>query len=77
MKICNIKDPVNFFQQIDKCKGRVELKTEEGDILNLKSKLVQYVSLIQTFKDPKIGEVELVFSEPEDIKLIIDYLIFN
>ena len=77
MKICNIKDPVNFFHQIDKCKGKVELKTEEGDILNLKSKLIQYVSLIQTFKDPKIGEVELVFSEPEDIKLIIDYLIFD
>lgn len=45
MKISNIKDVDKFFQVIDSCKGRVELVTGEGDRLNLKSKLSQYVSL--------------------------------
>lgn len=76
MKVCNIKDPKSFFEKVGECKGRVELVTSQGDILNLKSKLSQYLSLTQTFKDPKIGEIEIVCSEPEDVKLIIDYLMF-
>ena len=46
MKIENIKDINKFFQVIDSCKGKVELVTGEGDRLNLKSKLSQYVSQI-------------------------------
>ena len=49
MKISNIKDVDKFFQVIDSCKGRVELVTGEGDRLNLKSKLSQYVSLANIF----------------------------
>ena len=45
MKIENIKDVDKFFEVVDSCKGRVELVTGEGDRLNLKSKLSQYVSL--------------------------------
>ena len=45
MKVSNIKDVEKFFQVVDSCEGRVELVTGEGDRLNLKSKLSQYVSL--------------------------------
>lgn len=45
MKIKNIKDVDGFFKVIDSCAGKVELITGEGDRLNLKSKLCQYVSL--------------------------------
>ena len=45
MKVQNITDVEGFFKVVDSCKGRVELVTGEGDRLNLKSKLSQYVSL--------------------------------
>ena len=44
MKVQNITDIDAFFKVVDNCKGRVELVTGEGDRLNLKSKLSQYVS---------------------------------
>ena len=60
---------------IDKCSGKVELLTEEGDRLNLKSKLCQYVSLTSVFTSPsKIPELEIVAYEPEDTKRILEYL---
>ena len=48
MKVSNIKDIDKFFEVVDSCKGKVELVTGEGDRLNLKSKLSQYVYLLQT-----------------------------
>lgn len=75
MKIKNITDVNKFFQVLDKCKGKVELVTSEGDRLNLKSKLCQYIALTKVFSDAKIDEIELVASEPEDINLLLEYLI--
>lgn len=49
MKVSNIKDVDKFFEVVDSCKGKVELVTGEGDRLNLKSKLSQYVSLANIF----------------------------
>ena len=51
MKVQNIKDVNKFFEVVDSCKGRVELVTGEGDRLNLKSKLCQYVSLANIFSN--------------------------
>ena len=48
MKVQNITDIDAFFKVVDNCKGRVELVTGEGDRLNLKSKLSQYVSMANT-----------------------------
>ena len=45
MKIQNITNIEKFFEVVDSCKGKVELVTGEGDRLNLKSKLSQYVSI--------------------------------
>lgn len=50
MKVQNITDIEGFFKAIDSCKGKVELVTGEGDRLNLKSKLSQYVSLATIFQ---------------------------
>ena len=49
MKIQNISNVEKFFQVIDSCAGKVELVTGEGDRLNLKSKLCQYVSMAKIF----------------------------
>lgn len=75
MKIRNVKDIDGFFRVIDSCEGKVELITGEGDRLNLKSKLCQYVSLTSVFNtDVEIPELELVAYEPEDTERIIKFL---
>ena len=75
LKITNITNPKRFFEALDQCKGRVELVTSEGDRLNLKSKLCQYIALTQMFSEAKIDEVEIVVSEPEDIDLLKTFLV--
>jgi len=77
MKITNIKDTEKFFSVIDSCKGRVELVTGEGDRLNLKSKLSQFVSLANIFSvdASNIPELEIIAYEPEDAKKLLDFMI--
>lgn len=75
MKIKNISNPQKFFEVLKDAKGRVELVTSEGDRLNLKSTLSQYIALTQMFKDAQIGEVDLIVSEPEDLNMLLDYLV--
>ena len=75
MKITNIKNVDKFFSVVDKCKGRVELVTGEGDRLNLKSKLTQYVSLANIFSNGDIPELEIVASEKEDIERLMEFMI--
>ena len=69
MKVQNIKDVNKFFEVIDSCKGKVELVTGEGDRLNLKSKLCQYVSLANIFSNGEIPELEIIAYEKEDIDI--------
>ena len=75
MKVMGIKDIVKFFEVVDSCKGKVELVTGEGDRLNLKSKLSQYVSLANIFSNGEIPELEIVAYEKEDIDKLMDYMI--
>jgi len=74
MKIQNIKDVDSFFKMIDTCSGTIELVTGEGDRLNLKSKLCQYVALASVFSCGEIPEMEIVAYEKEDIEKIIDFM---
>ncbi len=74
MKVQNIKDIDKFFQVIDSCKGKVELLTGEGDRLNLKSKLSQYVSMANIFSNGEIPELEIVAHEKEDIDKLIEFM---
>ena len=76
MKITNISNIEAFFKVVDQCKGKVELVTGEGDRLNLKSKLCQYISLASIFSnDSMIKEIEIVAHEPEDVKMLIDFMV--
>lgn len=75
MKVKNIEDIDKFFKVIDTCKGKVELVTDEGDRLNLKSKLCQYVSLANVFSGGQIKEIEIVAYEQEDVNKLINYMI--
>ncbi len=74
MKVQNISDIDKFFKVVDSCKGKVELVTNEGDRLNLKSKLSQYVSMANIFSDGTIPELDLVAYEPEDIDKLVHFM---
>ena len=74
MKIKNIKDVDAFFKVIDSCKGTVELVSPEGDRINLKSKLAQYLTLANIFSDGYIKEMELVAYEESDVSRLIKFM---
>lgn len=74
MKVTNINNIERFFALVDKCEGKVELVTSEGDRLNLKSKLSQFVSLAQIFSQTVVPEMEIVAYEPEDTRRIIEFM---
>lgn len=75
MKVKNITDVTKFLEVICQCKGTVELVTKDGDRLNLKSKLCQYIALTDMFSEAKIDEVEIIAYEPEDSHMILEYLV--
>ena len=74
MKVTNIKNIEGFFNTVDSCKGKVELVTGEGDRLNLKSKLCQYVSMANIFANGEIPELEVIAYEREDIDKLINFM---
>ena len=77
MKIQNINNIEKFFQVVDSCSGKVELVTGEGDRLNLKSKLCQYVSMASIFSNGEIPELEILAYEKEDIDKLISFMMGN
>ena len=77
MKIQNINNIEKFFQVVDSCTGKVELVTGEGDRLNLKSKLCQYVSMANIFSNGEIPELEIIEKEKEDIDKLIAFMMGN
>ena len=75
MKLQNISDIYGFFKVVDACSGKVELVTGEGDRLNLKSKLSQYVSMANIFSNGEIPELEIIAYEKEDIDRLVSFMI--
>ena len=75
MKIQNISNIEGFFEVVDKCKGKIELVTGEGDRLNLKSKLSQYVSLANIFTGGDIPELEILAYEKEDVDRLLNFML--
>lgn len=47
-------------------KGDVYLKTADGDVLNLKSKLTQLLALAGTIDWGNVGEAVVICSNPDD-----------
>lgn len=74
MKVQNITNIEGFFKVVDECEGKVELVTGEGDRLNLKSKLCQYVSMASIFSNGSIPELEIIAYEPKDTEKLINFM---
>ena len=77
MKIMHIENLDKFFDTIDKCTGRVELVSANGDLrLNLKSKLAQYFTLAKVFSGgEEVPELEILTYNQEDANRLIQYMI--
>lgn len=75
MKIMKIKNVENFMKMINECSGDVFLETNEGDCLNLKSKLTQFLTLSKVFSaESSVGEFQIKASKNDLIK-IAEYLV--
>lgn len=75
MKFYNLTDIDGFFKAVERCTGRVELTTNEGDRLNLKSKLSQYVAFAKLLNHGRVPEMEVVTYVPEDAGILANFMI--
>lgn len=75
MKVKQITNIDGFFKALEKCSGRVELITEEKDVLNLASKLTQFIGLTRVFSNPEIESYEIVCYDMNDYDLIKEFLV--
>lgn len=69
-----IKD---FIAAIDQCKGDVFLETEEGDVLNLKSKLCQIAGLANILTGAVVAKATIRCSNPEDESLLFRFNLYG
>lgn len=65
MKLANITEVDNFLKTVDECSGSVWLESVEGDKINLKSKLSQYVAINALIRCEN-DKLELFCSKHED-----------
>ena len=73
MKLNNIKEVEAFRKVIHECEGDVYLKSPEGDVLNLKSSLSEYIALCRLLGEA--GDIlELFASRREDEARLIAFL---
>ena len=66
-----------FLKVLDECKGKVFLVTNEGDKLNLKSKLSQLVGLTKLIEGGKIAEASIVCENPDDESKLFRFNLFG
>ena len=66
-----------FMAAIDKCEGDVFLVTDEGDRLNLKSKLCQVIGLTKLVEGGMIGSANIVCEKTEDESFLFRFNLFG
>ncbi len=75
MRVKQIINVDGFFKALERCTGRVELITDDKDVLNLASKLTQFIGLTRIFSNPDIEAYEIVCYNMGDYDLIKDFLV--
>ncbi len=66
-----------FLEVVDTCEGDVFLVTDEGDRLNLKSKLCQLIGLAQLIEGGKITNAHLECQNLDDESKLFRFNIFG
>ena len=75
MKVTNITNVDKFFEVVDKCEGKVELITDKGDRVNVKSKVSQYSALVKMLAHGKIKQMEIVAEQKKDTQKLIAFMV--
>ena len=70
-------DVQKFMDALDRCKGNVYLITEEGDRLNLKSKLSQITGLLHLIEGGKLVKAKVVCDDPDDEAMLFRMNLFG
>ncbi len=70
-------DVNEFLSIIDKCQSNIYLVTEEGDKLNLKSKLCQLVGLQKLIEGGIISNATLVCDNIKDEEILVKYKLYK
>lgn len=74
IKVERVNQVKKLFEVIDDCSMNVELITGEGDCLNMKSKLSQYLSMTRMFANGDVPQMEFVAKNEQDAQKLIEFL---
>ena len=74
MKIENVNNVEGLMKVLSECKGKVELVSDEGDRINMNSKLSQMLMMSKLLDKAYIKELELIVHEPEDMKKVLNFM---
>ena len=74
IRVERVNQVSKLFEVIDSCTMNVELVTGEGDCLNMKSKLSQYLSMTRMFSNGDVPQMELIAKNEQDAQKLIDFL---
>lgn len=66
-----------FIKAVDSCKGDVYLETDEGDVLNLKSKLCQIMGLSHILQGASIAEATIRCANPDDETILFRFNLYG
>lgn len=75
MTLENISNIEGLFKVIQNCVGKVELVSDEGDCINLKSRLAQYMTVAGAFSDGYLRTLCLRVEKDEDKARIFDFML--
>lgn len=73
MKLNNITDVQKFLAAVNACQNDVYLKSQEGDVFNLKSSLSQYIAVGRLIEESG-DDLELFAQTREDEALLMNML---
>lgn len=75
IKMYNVRNLEKFMELVSQCAGNVYIVSEDGDKLNLKSKLTQFMALSKLFTSGYIEKLSLETTNDEDSRRLLNYMI--
>jgi len=73
MRLTNVKDVKKFIDVVNSCQDTVYLKSQEGDVFNLKSSMSQYIAIGRLIEESG-DSLELFADNREDEAKLIKFL---
>ena len=77
MKLKNVTNVDKFIETVAACEGKVEIITNDGSRLDLKSTLGRYVALVKIFSNGRINQVQLATENVQDSAKMIQFMMNN